>query len=160
MHHIRKRMTRQVGEQQESKRKESWGGRRSVIHEAAVRERRKGCYPVRRVVRGMFKNGYARKSPLFSRRAMMMGVTPMFGTAIKIREGITCTHTYMYMSCRVCTRESTQRVHARKHACTRARTHTNTLNHKHLANSIISCNFALSNVNALFRAHLRLSIDC
>ena len=124
-------MTRKVGEQQVSKRKESGGGRRSVIHGAAVRERRKGCYPVRRVVRGMFKNGYARKSPLFSRRAMMMGVTPMFGTAIKIREGITCTHTCMYMSCSVCTRESTQRVHARKHACTSAHTHKHTHNHKY-----------------------------
>jgi len=83
----------------------------------------------------------------------MMGVTPMFGTAIKIREGITCTHTYMYMSCSVCTREST-------HAMARARAHTHTQSQTHLANSIISCNFALSNVNALFRAHLRRSIDC
>jgi hypothetical protein len=79
----------------------------------------------------MFKNGYARKSPLFSRRAMMMGVTPMFGTAIKIREGITCTHTYMYMSCSVYARKHPACARAKARMPWHARAHTHTLNHKH-----------------------------
>jgi hypothetical protein len=54
------------------------------------------------VVTGIFKKGYAVKSPLFSRPAMMIGVNPIFGTAMITLEGTTCARGNAYVCMQAC----------------------------------------------------------